>query len=79
MSKLIEQQRKAYADIEKAVERDRQIVELAREKHEGDGADGDIEFDEEATVSEGDGNGAYVQAWVWVSFADTPLDKEKDL
>ncbi len=28
--------------------------------------DGEIEIDEEATVSFGDDNGAYVQAWVWV-------------
>lgn len=29
-----------------------------------------------AVVSEGDDNGAYVKAWVWVSFAGTEFDKE---
>ncbi len=38
--------------------------------------DGDLEFDEEAKVSEGNDNGAYVQAWKWVSFANTPFDKK---
>jgi hypothetical protein len=28
--------------------------------------DGDIEFDENAVVSHGADNGAYVQAWVWI-------------
>jgi len=28
--------------------------------------DGEIEIDANATVSEGDDPGAYVQAWVWV-------------
>lgn len=37
-----------------------------------------MEFDSDAKISEGDDNGAYVQAWVWVPFAGTELDKEKD-
>jgi hypothetical protein len=37
-----------------------------------------IDFDAHATVSEGDDNGAYVQAWLWVDFAGTELDKEND-
>lgn len=28
--------------------------------------DGDIEFDDDAKVSIGDDDGAYVQAWVWI-------------
>ena len=58
--------------------REETIRELAREQYEEEGK---LEVDEDATVSEvednedGD-NGAYVQAWVWVSFADTELDKE---
>lgn len=36
----------------------------------------DLQIDEDALVSEGDDNGAYVQAWVWVSFEGTPFDKE---
>lgn len=39
--------------------------------------DGQLEIDKEALVSEGSDNGAYVQAWVWVSFEGTKLDKEK--
>lgn len=29
-------------------------------------------------VSEGEDNGCYVQAWAWVNFEDTPLDKETE-
>lgn len=37
----------------------------------------EVEVDEASDgVSEGDDNGAFVRAWVWVSFADTPLDKD---
>lgn len=36
----------------------------------------DVSFDAVPRVSEGTSNGAYVQAWVWVSFTGTPLDKE---
>ena len=51
-------------------ERRKAILDLART------LEYDISFDHEATISEGDENGCYVQAWVYVSFADTPLDKE---
>lgn len=54
-------------------DREIQIVELAKSQRE---RDGDIEFDLTAEVSEGDGNGAYVQAWVWIDFSGTSLDKE---
>jgi len=37
---------------------------------------GKIEIDITALVSEGDDNGAYVAAWVWVDFSGTELDKE---
>lgn len=50
-------------------ERRAEILKLAR--LEG-------EVDDDAKVSEGDDNGAYVQAWVWVSFAGTALDKDGD-
>lgn len=55
-----------------ASERDDQIRALAAKHH----CDGDLEFDEGCVVSEGDDNGAYVQAWAWVGFAGTPLDTE---
>ncbi|MBT8355149.1 MAG: hypothetical protein KJO60_11540 [Desulfofustis sp.] len=38
---------------------------------------GDHKFDETSQVSEGEGNGAFVQCWVWASFVDTDLDKTK--
>lgn len=40
--------------------------------------DGELELDENAKtkISEGDDNGAYIQAWMWVSFDDTDLDKD---
>jgi hypothetical protein len=51
------------------------IRELAADEYHKDGS---IEIDTFAEVSEGDENGAYVQAWVWVSFEghDT-LDKKR--
>jgi len=52
-----------------------QIVEMARESL---GREGAIEFDDDAVVSEGSDNGAYVEGWIWVDFEGTPLDKAKD-
>ena len=50
------------------------ILILARQQHQDDGK---VEIDSNAKLSEGDDNGTYVQAWVWVDFADQPgLDKE---
>jgi hypothetical protein len=59
-------------------EREKQIIALAKEHYEGSSqaSDGDINVDDDAVVSEGEENGAYVAAWVWVRFAGTPLDKE---
>jgi hypothetical protein len=53
------------------------IYELAREQWHEEGSC-EIDEDGEEGISEGDDNGAYVRAWVWVSFADTPLDKRCD-
>ncbi len=50
---------------------DRDVLTLAKRA----GRDGEIEVDESAIVSEGDDNGAYVSAWLWVSFEDSALDK----
>ena len=49
------------------------ILELAEEYM----TDGEIELvDGDAmAISEGDDNGAYVLAWVWVDFCGTALDK----
>lgn len=54
-------------------ERDNLIVQIARDNHERDGV---LEIDSPTVISEGDDNGAYVQAWVWVGFDGTELDKE---
>mgnify|MGYP006899559944 CR=1 FL=1 len=58
-------------------DRDQKIIDLAIEQCLF--TDGETELGNEgdtAMVSEGDDNGAYVRAWVWVSFAGTDLDKE---
>ena len=39
--------------------------------------EGELEFDDDAIASEGDDNGAYLQAWVWVDFGGTSLDKNQ--
>ena len=52
-----------------------QIVEIAQESL---GREGAIEFDDDAIVSEGSDNGAYVEGWIWLDFSGTPLDKEKE-
>jgi hypothetical protein len=52
-----------------------QIVEMASETLAREGA---IEFDDDAIVSEGSDNGAYVEGWIWLDFSGTPLDKEKE-
>ena len=50
------------------------ILELAKLQHEEEGR---IEIDDNAKVSDGDDNGAYVAAWVWVDFDGQPgLDLE---
>jgi len=41
--------------------------------------EGELEIDPDAPISYGGDNGAYVQAWLWVSFADTPLDRGESL
>jgi hypothetical protein len=57
-------------------ERLRKIIQLAQDTHQ---KDGELEVDMpvtdtdlEESVSDGDDGGAYVRAWVWVSFADHP-------
>ena len=58
-----------------ADDRRQEIVELARNEHQ---KYGEVEIDDNAQLSEGNDNGCYVQAWVWVSFEGTRFDKEKD-
>jgi hypothetical protein len=73
MRQLIEDQEEQKE--QQAQEARRQaIVNMAKAQAE---IEGSVEVDDDAKVSEGYDNGAYVQAWVWVDFADTDLDKEK--
>jgi hypothetical protein len=51
-----------------------EIIELAREQREIEGA---VEIDDNALLSEGNANGCYLAAWVWVDFARTNFDKDK--
>ncbi len=51
------------------------IIELARAEYE---REGEVEIDDNAKLSEGEDNGSYVAAWVWVSFFETPYDKDMD-
>lgn len=48
------------------------IIELAKEQFE---REGELEIDSNAKLSEGDDNGTYVQAWVWLPFAGTQFCK----
>ena len=57
-----------------AEERRFEIIELARQQRQAEGL---VEIDDNAQVSEGNDNGCYVAAWVWVDFSDTKFDKEK--
>lgn len=56
---------------QRATDRDRQIAEMAETK------DGEVEVDG-AITSEGDDNGSYVLAWLWIDFEGTDLDKKLD-
>jgi len=75
-----------------ATERDKYIVGLAMQQWHRDGeveipnwgqttetivVDTDGNQHTISLISEGDDNGAYVMAWVWVDFSLTPLDKEE--
>lgn len=55
-----------------AEERRFEIVELAREQR---GEEGAVEIDDNAELSEGNDNGCYVAAWVWIDFDGTKFDK----
>lgn len=75
----VEEQAREYweeANTPQGEERVRIIAGLA----EAYAREGEIEFDAitAAEISEGDDNGAYVRAWVWVSFEGTDLDKHLD-
>ena len=50
------------------------IIDLADEQHPNE----DISVDADAILSEGDDNGCYISAWLWISFSGTPYDKETE-
>jgi hypothetical protein len=52
-----------------------QVIELAREQR---GEEGAVEIDDCAELSEGNDNGCYVRAWVWVDFDGTKFNKLAD-
>ena len=54
--------------------RRKRILVLAHEKLYRDET---CEIDDNARISEGDDNGCYVQAWVWLDFSGTQFDKTK--
>jgi hypothetical protein len=54
----------------------RAVIELARKQWS---ADSHCEIEDNARVSHGEDNGAYVAAWLWVDFAGSGLDKNIDL
>jgi hypothetical protein len=63
------------ADLAKAEAelRRTEIVDLAKQENLTN-----VEIDDDAELSEGDDNGTYVAAWVWVDFAGTKFDKEPE-
>ena len=60
--------------------RDERIIQMARRLVTPKGtSDRFVEIDDdidETSISEGEDNGAWVKAWVWVDFEGTDLDKE---
>jgi len=51
---------------------DKQFLDRAQEVYQ---VDGEVEFDDDAQVSQNYiGQGAYVQAWVWVEFPKEEAD-----
>jgi len=52
----------------------REIIQMARD--DSGARDGELEIDENAVISHGEDNGAYVQAWVWVGFGGTRFDRD---
>ena len=76
-NELCDEQIAAGKDAIVTPERQRQIaiIELARQDPR---LDDELEIDDDPKVSEGDDNGAWVQAWLWVDFSGTPLDKNEN-
>lgn len=47
-------------------------LEIGRDRF----ADDELEFDDSAVLADGQDNGAFLQAWKWIPFDGTELDKE---
>lgn len=59
---------------EEQSEREDKILKLARKQWRNEL----IDIVDGEDVSEGDDNGAYVRAWLWVDFAGTEFDKDEE-
>ena len=59
----------------KQSKRTKDIIKMAKDQYQSEGY---VEVDSNAKLSEGDDNGTYVQAWVWVCFAGTKYDKNSE-
>lgn len=68
----------ALNDLEGSTPAEKQRVARIRDLAKEHESEGDLELDEDAIVSEGDDNGAYVQMWKWIDFGGTDLCKSED-
>ena len=57
------------SDVERGSEEHRKLLALARAAYE-DGSDDNIDIDEDAAVSKGEG-GCWIGAWVWVAVPES--------
>lgn len=67
---------KSIAKIDARSPEGKRRAELRQMADDQHGKEGGLEIDGDAAISEGDDNGAYVAAWLWVDFAGTKFDKE---
>ncbi len=71
---------KKFSDRADSADRDAKIRFIANDGGtEATLRDGELELDDNAVISEGEDNGAYVMAWIWVDFAGTEFDKDPEV
>lgn len=75
LGELLKESKVKFEPPSPGIDREQIIRKMAEEKNDFV-RDGQCEIDDTAVINEGGDNGAYVAAWVWCSFRDTPLDKE---
>jgi hypothetical protein len=63
-----------HAGYAKRPEAEQKYFEAAKERQD----DGTLEIDDNAVVSMGADDGAYVEAWIWVEASDAGVEVEKD-